>query len=449
MTTINSMADLPHVPFSDAEIITGQLPDLFARMALAHGPILRHVAGPGPYAGQEFVFMVGPEANRFVLHTHRDHFSHDKGWTPIIGESFGQGLLNMDDPEHACHRKMWNPAFTAAYMSAYLPVMRQIIARRSATWPQQHAVDVFQEAREITFDVAALALAGMDTGAAVDRLRELFYLLLHGFDLEPGQSWDQAMQRIMRAHDELTAMLLTLIAARRAAPAEEQPRDVLGLIVHARDEQGRALSDEQILAHLNILLVAGHETTTTLSAWTLYLLATQPEWRERIEAELEALLAESDGAVTIDALRSAKLMDAFIREVGRLYPPVLNVPRGVVKEFEFAGYTVPAGTQVRLALAAGHRLPHVFAQPEQFDPERFLPPREEDKKTPYSLVTFGGGVRVCIGINVAQIEVKALLAHVLRYYHLAPDGAPTPVHAGHWTAMVPGGIWLRVTPRPV
>jgi cytochrome P450 len=97
--------------------MSGALPTLFARMAIEHGLILRHRAEGGPQAGAEFVFMVGPEANRFVLQTHREHFSHALGWTPLIGESLGRGLLNMDDPEHARHRKMWNPAFASASMA--------------------------------------------------------------------------------------------------------------------------------------------------------------------------------------------------------------------------------------------------------------------------------------------------------------------------------------------
>jgi cytochrome P450 len=448
MTTTRSIAELPAVPFTDADIFSGALPLIFARAAMKHGPILRHVVAHGPEAGEGFVFMVGPEANRFVLHTHRDLFSHEKGWTPIIGESLGKGLLTMDDPEHARHRRMWNPAFTAAYMATYLPVMRRVIAQRTASWAAQGTVDVYRESREITFDVAAAALAGIETGAEVDRMRELFYTLLHvgPFDAEQ-ESWEQVWQRLLGARDELARHLLARIAERRAAPAGEQPRDVLGVIVRASDEQGQALNDAQILAHLNILLVAGHETTTTLAAWTLYLLATQPEWCARIQEELEALPPDDDGALSLEALRAAKLLDAFIREVGRLYPPVINVPRGVVAEYEFAGYSIPAGTQVRLALAAGQLLPQVFADPEVFDPTRFLLPREEDKKTPYALVTFGGGPRICIGINVAQVEVKALVAQVLRSYRLEAAGPHPPVHGGHWTAVIPDGIWLRVSPR--
>lgn len=92
-------------------------------------------------------------------------------------------------------------------------------------------------------------------------------------------------------------------------------------------------------------------------------------------------------------------------------------------------------------------MPHVFANPEVFDPERFEAPREEDRRTPYALVTFGGGPRVCIGMHFAQIEVKALVAHVLRRFRLAPIPDQDIRHVGYWTAFLPNGIRVRVTPR--
>ncbi|MEN9934571.1 MAG: hypothetical protein RLZZ387_1150 [Chloroflexota bacterium] len=439
------IADLPAIPLSGEDIVSGRLPQKLAQAAVEHGPIFKWVIPDGWDAG-EYVFMVGPEANRFVLHTGREHFSHDKGWTPVLGETFGRGLLNMDDPEHGRHRKMWNPAFTGAAMEAYIPILKRIIAERTATWSDQETVDVYAEAREITFDAAAAALAGMRTGPQVDRLRELFYTLLHGFD-GGRETWEEFERRWMGAHAELVQTLLGLIAERRAMPDSEQPRDVVGLIVRARDEDGRALSDAQILGHVNILLVAGHETTTTLSAWTLHLLAMHPEQRERVRAEVDALLAGSGGELPVEAVRQMRLLDNFIKEAGRLYSPAINVPRGTVKEFEFGGYRIPAGTPVRLALAASHRLPHVFPEPERFDPDRFAAPREEDRRTPYSLVTFGGGPRICIGISFAQIETKALAAHVLRSFDLEPVPGQRLIHEGHWNASVPGGIRLRVRPR--
>jgi cytochrome P450 len=351
----------------------------------------------------------------------------------------------MDDPEHGRHRKMWNPAFTNSFMETYLPVIQRVIAERTRRWPERDAVDLYAEAREITFDAAAAALGGFRTGAEVDHMRALFYTLLHGFD-DGQDTWEEFMERIMRTREELGAMLLELIAERRSLPEDQRPRDVVLMIVRARDENGQALSDEQLLGHVNILLVAGHETTTTLGAWVLYLLATMPEQRQRITAEIDGLLGDAEGPISAEALRSMKTLENFIKETGRLYPPVLNVPRGVVKDFEFAGYHVPAGTPIRLALGAGQRLPQVFANPETFDLDRFAPQREEDKRTPYGLVTFGGGPRICIGINFANIEVKALAAHVLRRYTLEPAGQAPP-HAGHWTAVLNGGIWARARAR--
>ncbi len=418
---------------------TGAASRKLAEAAERLGPVLRwSIPGEGDY-----LFLVGAEANRFVLHTGREHFSHDKGWTPVLGAMFGQGLLNMDDPLHARHRKMWNPAFTATAMEAYLPILTKVVADRTATWPGQPSIDAYSESREITFDAAAVALAGFAAGPEVDRMRQLFYMMLNGPADGDWAAWEPTYGA---AQLELMTTLLRMIGERRAAPATATPHDVMAQMVRARDDDGNALSDEQLLAHLNILLVAGHETTTTLSAWVLYLLATEHEQRALITAEVDALLDASDGTVTVEAIRGMKRLDLFIKEAGRLYSPVLNVPRGVVSDASFGGHTIPAGAQIRLALAATHRMGRYFAEPERFDPDRFAPPREEDRATPYSLVTFGGGSRICIGISFAQIEVKLLAAHVLRHYTLAAQ-PHRPIHTGHWTASIPNGVALTVQAR--
>ena len=286
-------SEIPLVDVSpmDAAYWTGQLPSVMASIAVEYGPLFRWTSSAGEDIGQQRLTMVGPEANRFVMQSHRQHFSHDLGWTPFVGETFGRGLLNMDDPEHAVHRKMWNPAFAAAYMDAYLPVMQRVIEERTAAWPARGEFDLYAESREITFDIAAAALAGFDTGEQVDHLRRLFATLLHGFDGDANADFAQMWSRFESARNELIMMLLRMVYERRNAPTDERPRDVLGLIVRARDDQGNALSDEQVLGHLAILLVAGHETTTTLATWALYLLSTMPEHRARILEELERALA--------------------------------------------------------------------------------------------------------------------------------------------------------------
>src|SRR6185437_15203942 len=104
-----------------------------------------------------------------------------------------------------------------------------------------------------------------------------FYTLLRGGPPGEHEDWQQFIQRQLGVRDELQAKLLELIAERRSSSGEMQRDDVLGMLVSARDDDGNSLSDEQLLAHVNILLVAGHETTTTLGAWVLYLLSRNPD----------------------------------------------------------------------------------------------------------------------------------------------------------------------------
>jgi len=440
------LSEAPWLPFQPAEVMSNRGPALLARQAEMDGPVLRWTMPYGALAGREIVFLVGPEANRFVLHTHRESFSHEQGWTPSIGHLLGKGLLNMDPPEHTRHRKLWNPAFTNAYMECYLPLVQRVIAEHTARWLEQGEVDLYQAMRELTFHVAASALVGLERSQKAEQLQKLFYTLSRE-KVSSLQNYDEHLQKALRTRDELSGLLLELIAERRGRPVDQPPRDVLGLILQARDEDGERLGDEQVLGHLTILLVAGHETTSTLSTYVLYLLATLPEHRRRIEAELQAVLGDSTGPISVGATRAMKTLDNFIAETGRLYSPVFTVPRRIVRNVECAGYTLPAGTIVRLALAAGHHLPGVFANPEAFDPDRFAPPREEDRRTPYGLVTFGGGPRLCIGVHFATIEVKALAAHVLRSYHLEPLSEEFPAQFGFTGTVVKNGIPMSVTAR--
>jgi cytochrome P450 len=438
MQQIHTLEDMPCVTLpEDYQSNPGRF---LAQMYQKHGPIFRTRTD---WWG-DVVYLVGPEANRFVLASNRLKFSHREGWGQFFGviETYGDGLLTMDGAEHDQHRRMMNPAFTISYMDRYLPLMNRIIRERTATWLDRGEVDVFEEARKITFDVAAEALVGLKTGPEVDRFREIFFsMIMLGQTGDPdGKDYNTRLAELQR---ELYDLLLPKIRQRRQQPTD----DVLGMLVQARDDRGNALSDEQLIAHTNILLVAGHETSTSLSAWLMYLLSQNPGYAQRVLQEQDALLAR-DAAPTLEAIKRMKLLEYALSEAERLYPPVSNGPRGVLEEFEFGGYRVPSGTHVFYSIAGAHRLPTIFAEPDRFDPERFAPPREEHK-TPYALVGFGGGPRICIGINFAQVEIKALLSHLLRNYtlELVPDQQIVQMYLP--TRMPLNGIRMRVSPRGI
>ncbi|MEM8859631.1 MAG: cytochrome P450 [Chloroflexota bacterium] len=431
--TSRTISDLPEFVFTWEDIDSGAyIPDI-VDFSLEHGSIFRFRIEQlnGPLTG---IFLVGPEANRFVFHTQRQAFSHEQGWTPILGGMVGRGLINMDDPDHAVHRKMWNPAFTNEVMRAYIPVLHDIIAQKLDNFASKPFINTHVESQEITFDVAAAALAGIQQGPVLDRLRELFWRMLHADDIN---SDEQFMQMMSEVQGEMVPMLIGLIEERRSRPPSTQ--DVLSQIVHAEFDDGSKLDNVQILGHLNVLLLAGHETTTSLSAWLIYQLATLEDHWAELQAEVDEVFADvpigrTDIVFTADKLRKLVKLENFIKETGRLYSPVFQVPRITLEEVEYEGVKIPAGTRARLSLAATHMNPEIFSQPEAFDPERFAPPRREDRAKPYSLVTFGGGPRVCIGINFATIEVKVLTALILRHYQIEAKSRPEKVHVGYWNS---------------
>ena len=445
-----------------------------------HGPVFRsppYEANDPAFEGKDLVFMVGPEANRRILSEDRPKFSHRGGWGIRFGmlNLLGDGLLTMDGEEHSHYRKMMNPLFGRAFVDEhYLPIVREVISERTADWVEREHIDLYAECRKITFDVAAWALAGFKPGGEVDRLRELYAGLLAMTEREPdptteagGSATDapaspeatpeatigpapgdlEALRRVMAMRSEVHEILTPRIEASRKNPGSH----VLGMLTQARDQDGATLTEEQLVSHTNILLVAGHETASSLAGWFLYLLGANPSYEKRISEERESLLGSLPGREGREASGEdygrMKVLERALLETERLYPPVPNGPRGVVEDFEFGGYHIPAGSFVLYSIAACHHAPSIWRDPASFDPDRFAPPREEQKQRRYSLVTFGGGPRTCLGINLAKLEMKALATDVLTRYRLEVDEGTKPAQFNRGSGRPLGNLPAQVYRR--
>ena len=140
-----------------------------------------------------------------------------------------------------------------------------------------------------------------------------------------------------------------------------------------------------------------------------------------------------------------KVLGYALSEAERLYPPVANGPRGTTQPFTFHGYTVPAGQRVLYSVAASHLLPHVWREPERFDPDRFGPGRGPVDR--FAFLPFGAGPRVCIGAGFALQEATIILATLLARFRweVVPSRIPRPRMI--LTLRPEGGVWLRATPR--
>ena len=187
--------------------------------------------------------------------------------------------------------------------------------------------------------------------------------------------------------------------------------DILSLMMSARDEAGEALTDAELRDELMTLMFAGHETTATALAWSLYWSHRYPEIREKLRAEIATLGADPDPM----AIAKLPYLDAVCKETLRIYPVgMLSFPREVEKPVELVGYKLEPGQVIMGCIYLLHQREDVFPEPKKFKPERFL----EREFSPYEFFPFGGGKRRCIGEALAQLEMKLVLATIIANYDL-------------------------------
>ena len=183
--------------------------------------------------------------------------------------------------------------------------------------------------------------------------------------------------------------------------------------MQARDEDGQPMTDAELRDELVTLLLAGHETTATSVAWAIERLVRHPQKLARLVAEIDA--QPEDGE---------QYMTAVVNETLRLRPVVPIVVRMLRDELQVGPYRLPAGTRVAPSIYLTNRNPHVYADPEEFRPERFL----ENGPETFSWIPFGGGIRRCIGAALAQAEMAEVLRVVVPRVELRPRRSePDPV----------------------
>jgi cytochrome P450 len=251
-------------------------------------------------------------------------------------------------------------------------------------------------------------------------------------------------QRMMRSRAVLDAIVGGEIERRRREPDPER-HDILSLLITARDEDGSGFSDSEIRDQLMTLMFAGHDTSTSTLTFMLYELARHPQVLAQLQAEQDAVLGGQPP--TPEQLeRELPYLGMVLDEVLRLYPPAWIGPRRAVRDFEFAGRTVPAGAHVNYCSWASHRLPDVFDDPEAFVPERFAPERKAAlPKGAY--VPFGGGSRTCIGMRFGQMEIRAIATLLLQRFRLELRPGRTMTVRQMPTLSPRGGLELVVRER--
>src|SRR4051794_34186010 len=350
---------------------------------------------------------------------------------PVLGK---HSVLVLDGSEHLRQRRLLLPPFQGSRVAEFRATIAEVAEREVERWRPGERLVVRERMRTLTFEVICRAVFGVTEPARVERLREALVAVIDTSSilmaapllradlgrLSPGGR----LARRLRAAD---ALLYEEIARRRGEPDLAERTDVLSLLLQARDEEGRGMTDPELRDELFTMLAAGHETTATGLAFALDLLLRNPAALARLRQAID----DGDDAY----------LDAVGKETLRLRPVIDANERTLTKPRVVAGWELPPGIKVYPAIALVHHRADLYPEPDAFRPERFV----EDGAESYAWLPFGGGIRRCIGAALAQAEMAEVLRVVASRVELAAlRDEPDPVVLRGITLVPKHGVRVRV-----
>ncbi len=356
----------------------------------------------------------GPEFNRQVLVTDRDKFSWRGESDPVV-KLLRHGILVEDGAEHDRLRACMEPAMRRSPALNHVPAMLRYTDQVLDTWPEDGEVDMLVEMRKVALLILLGTLYGTDFTPHLD---ELWEPVLKAIEyISPG-AWivwpDMPRPGYKKNLQKLDDYLYGLIDQRRAQGGPDT--DLLGRLVNDPD-----LDDDLIRDQLLTMLIAGHDTSTAMLAWALYLMGEHPQVLEKAADEAAKWPPPDAGNKNDQALNQLTYLDQVIKETLRLFPPIHVGNRFAEEEITLGDHAVPEASRVMVSYYLTHRDEAVWEEPQRFCPFRFDRSRGEEKaerRPSFSYVPFGGGPRSCIGATFAQIEGKVVLARILQRYEL-------------------------------
>jgi cytochrome P450 len=331
---------------------------------------------------------------------------------PLLGD---RSVLLLDGAAHMRQRRLMLPPFHGERMKAYGETMRAVAERHVAGWPHGAAFAAAPSMQAITLEIILRTVFGLEDEERIERIgtplrrlldatasqpRLLALQVTSSENPRPRSPWGR-FNSLVEAADRV---IYEELHERRAQGDAGSHDDILSMLLEARDEEGRPLTDLELRDELMTLLLAGHETTATALSWTLERLVRHPEVVARLREERR------------QGEEASPYLEATIKEALRLRPVVTAVGRHLTAPLEIGGRVLPAGVSINPSIYLLHRRPDLYPEPEAFRPERFL----DNPPGTYQWIPFGGGVRRCLGASFALFEMRVVLQTVLDRVALVP-----------------------------
>lgn len=361
--------------------------------------------------GQKVAVVVGPEEQAFFFKETDKRLDMEKPYG-FLAAMFGKIAFLGSHETYLNHRPVLHSLFGRELMVDYLAVMSRVVNQWLDSLGEEGQIDITHELVELVKEVAGRSFLG---DVVHERLEAAGFWAQYdvlGASLDP-LLYKLPLPKFIRrdiAKKRVRQILQPLIDERRANPMD----DGFQRLLDQPDGNGEQLPDDIVAAFFSALMFAGHETTAGQAAWSVIHVAHHKEIMQQIRAEAEAALGDSDEVDHV-AMRNMPLVDAAVKETGRMRPSAETLFRAAEEDIELDGYTIPEGWLMMTSTAAAHFLPDYFENPHDYDPQRYLK-RKEGRG--HQLITFGGGMHTCTGKNFASAEMAIITALLFRDFEV-------------------------------
>ncbi|KAI3815199.1 hypothetical protein L1987_14859 [Smallanthus sonchifolius] len=331
--------------------------------------------------GYPCVMLASPEAARFVLVSQSHLFkpTYPKSKERLIGPS---ALFFHTGNYHARMRKLVQTSFSPEVTRKLIADIETLAISSLESWANGQVINTFHRMKEFAFEVGVLLIFGQLNKKYTDELKENYSILKKGYNCFPLKLPGTAYHKSLMARKRLNQILGEIVRERKENKSSAS--NLLGHLLHFRDEKGNILSEEQIADNIIGVLFAAQDTTASVLTWILKYLSVDPKLLDAVK-------------VILESLRKASIISFTFREAA--------------VDVEYEGYLIPKGWKVMPLFRSIHHNPEFFAEPGNFDPFRFENPPKANTYMP-----FGSGIHACPGNELAKLEMLVLLHHMLRKY---------------------------------
>ncbi|CAL5086409.1 unnamed protein product [Urochloa decumbens] len=393
--------------------------------------------------GAPTVLLTGHAANKFVFFSGALAMRQPRSVQRILGE---RSLLELSGPDHKRIRGALAEFLKPDMLRLYVGRIDGEVRRHlDECWSGRDTVTVMPLMKRLTFDIISSLLFGLGRGPVRDALAGDFAHLMGGMWAVPVDLPFTAFRRSLRASAR-ARRVIGRIARETKAKLERgeasRSSDLIACLLSLTDESSGApqLNEEEIVDSSMVALIAGHDTSSILMTFMIRHLANDPDTLAAMVREHDEIAgSKGDGgeaALAWEDLARMKLTWRVALETLRMVPPIFGNFRRATRDIEFDGYVIPEGWQVFWVSSVTHMDAAIFPEPAKFDPSRFKD-QSAAAAPPCSFVAFGGGPRICVGMEFARIETLVTMHYLVRRFRwklcckedtFARDPMPSPLH---------------------